>query len=139
MDSYNVPTLITHPVKQNTHISAICMRCLRSLEVAMCAMSYQLSGSRRVSGRGCGRGLNGRGCGAAALRYRHTETHIFPAANRAPRVSRDPQTSFSENVIEDRGVLFFHACVETLSNAPTLTVLNGTLDEWLVAHVFIIV
>ncbi|CAH4035461.1 unnamed protein product [Pieris brassicae] len=53
-----------------------------------CAQRLSLSGSRRVSGRG----LAGRGCGDAALRYRHTETHIFPAANLAPKVSRDPQT-----------------------------------------------
>lgn len=59
----------------------------------MCAPSYRLSGSRRVSGPWLG--------GAAALRYRHTETHIFAAANLAPGVSRYPQTSFGKTEMKD--------------------------------------
>lgn len=43
--------------------------------------------------------MAGRGLRDAALRYRHTETHIFPAANLALKVSRDPQTSLGQTEI----------------------------------------
>lgn len=73
----------------------------------MYPLPKKLSGSRRVSGSAGGAPVGG---AVAALRYRHTETHIFPATNLAPKVSRDPQTDSWGKKMGDACLSCVHAC-----------------------------
>ncbi|GBP50427.1 hypothetical protein EVAR_96663_1 [Eumeta japonica] len=81
----------------------------KKLRVAQDALAA--SAARRGGGRagGCAGAAGRWALHLAAPRYRHTETH-FAAANLAPRVSRDPQTSFRGRETAELTASLFCAC-----------------------------